>query len=179
MALNISPGRWGKKHLTEEGRFSCRKGGDDPANATQNDDQNWVPPREQEEKIFRREILLGKSKLSPKISEKIGPIGAFLGLIGTDSSAPHSRGDAAEIPSKKPFWAQLAPFGQSLRLLSPRLDFPNSGSIHPYGRYGNAGARKNHIYHSDSLACQGQRIEKRAAMVEGDTFISQVFVITG
>ena len=36
----------------------------------------------------------------------------------------------------------------------------NSGSIHPYGRYGNAVQSyyyklANHIYHSDSLACQG------------------------
>ena len=34
-------------------------------------------------------------------------------------------GEAAEIPSKGPFWAQLAPFGLSPGLLSPRLDFPN------------------------------------------------------
>ena len=94
---------------------------------------------------------VGKSKrgltnggLSPKFSEKIGqnsfrenrafsgligafsaPTGAFSGLIGTDSSAPHSRGEAAKIPPKGPFWAQLAPFGLSPRLLSPRLDFPN------------------------------------------------------
>ena len=54
-----------------------------------------------------------------------GPIGAFSGLIGTDSSAPHSRGEAAEIPPKGPFWAQLAPFGLSPRLLSPRSDFPD------------------------------------------------------
>ena len=49
---------------------------------------------------------------------------AYRGLFGADrtgSSAPHSRGEAAEIPPKGPFWAQLAPFG-----LSPRLDFPNS-----------------------------------------------------
>ena len=93
-------------------------------------------------------IFLGKSKrgltkggLSPKFSEKIGQksfqenrafsglIGAFSGpigaFLGTDSSAPHSRGEAAEIPPKQPFWAQLAPFGLSPRLLSPRLDFPN------------------------------------------------------
>ena len=82
--------------------------------------------------------------LSPKFSEKVGqksfrenrafsglietfsgPIGAFLGLIGTDSSAHHSRGEAAEISPKGPFWAQLAPCGLSPRLLSPRLDFPN------------------------------------------------------
>ena len=81
--------------------------------------------------------------LSPKFLEKIGqksfrenrafsgligafsgPIGAFSGLIGTDSSAPHSRGEAAKVPPKGPFWAQLAPFGLSPRLLSPRLDFP-------------------------------------------------------
>ena len=32
----------------------------------------------------------------------------------------------------------------------------NPDSIHPYGRYANAvETRKNHIYHSDSLACQG------------------------
>ena len=55
-----------------------------------------------------------------------GPIGAFSGPIGTDSSAPHSRGEAEEIGPKGPFWAQLAPFGLSPRLLSPRLDFPNS-----------------------------------------------------
>ena len=99
---------------------------------------------------FRRSQELGKSKrgltnggLSPKFSEKIGQksfrenralsgligtfsgaIGAFSGLIGTDSSAPHSRGEAAEIPPKGPFWAQLAPFGLSPRLLSPPLDFP-------------------------------------------------------
>ena len=78
----------------------------------------------------------GKSKggltnggLSPKFSEKIGqksfrenrafsgligafsgPIGAFSGLIGTDSSAPHSRGEAAEIPPK-------GLFGPNWRLL--------------------------------------------------------------
>ena len=94
---------------------------------------------------------LGKSKrgltnggLSPKCSEKIGqksfrenrafsgpigafsgPIGAFSGLIGTDSSAPHSRGEPAEIPPKGPFFAQLAPFGLRPPLLSPPLDFPN------------------------------------------------------
>ena len=86
--------------------------------------------------------------LSPKFLEKIGekyfrenrafsgligafsgPIGAFSGLIGTDSSAPHSRGEAAKVPPKGPFWAQLAPFGLSPRLLSPRLDFPNH-SLH-------------------------------------------------
>ena len=68
----------------------------------------------------------GKSKrgltnggLSPKFSEKIGqksfrenrafsgligafsgPIGAFSGLIGTDSSAPHSRGEAAKVEKR-------------------------------------------------------------------------------
>ena len=65
--------------------------------------------------------------LSPKFSETIGRtsfrenralsglIGAFsgatrafLGGIGTDSSAAHSRREAAEIPPKGPFWAQLA-----------------------------------------------------------------------
>ena len=54
-----------------------------------------------------------------------GPIGAFSGLIGTDSSAPHSRGEPAEIPPKGAFWAQLVPFGLSPRLLSPPLDFPS------------------------------------------------------
>ena len=105
-----------------------------------------------ERKIFSPRMapkLLGKSKrgltnggLSPKFSEKIGqksfqenrafsglvgafsgPTGAFLGLIGTDSSAPHRCGEAAELPLKGPFWAQLAPFGLSPRLLSPRFDF--------------------------------------------------------
>ena len=97
----------------------------------------------------------GKSKrgltnggLSPKFLEKIGqksfrenrafsgligafsgPIGAFSGLIGTDYSAPHSRGEAAKVPPKGPFWAQLAPFGLSPRLLSLRLDFPNKNFI--------------------------------------------------
>ena len=47
----------------------------------------------------------------------------LLGLIGADASSPHSHGQAAEIPPKGPFWAQLAPFGLSPRLLSPRLDF--------------------------------------------------------
>ena len=117
--------------------------------------------------LYFWEIQTGAHKrgLSPKFSEKIGqksfrenrafsgligafsgPIGAFSGLIGTDSSAHHSRGEAAEIPPKGPFWAQLAPFGLSPRLaeippkgpfwaqlapfglsprlLSPRLDFP-------------------------------------------------------
>ena len=95
---------------------------------------------------------LGKSKggltkggLSPKFSEKIGgksslrnrafsrqigtfsgPIGAFSGPIGTNSSAPHSHGGRAEIAPKRPFLAQLAPFGPSPPLLSPPLDFPET-----------------------------------------------------
>ena len=31
----------------------------------------------------------------------------------------------------------------------------NSGSIRPYGRHGSAVNWENHIYHSNSLACQG------------------------
>ena len=31
----------------------------------------------------------------------------------------------------------------------------NPGSILPHGRYGNAVKQESHIYHSDSLACQG------------------------
>ena len=31
----------------------------------------------------------------------------------------------------------------------------SSGSIHPYGRYGMPEKVANHIYHSNSLACQG------------------------
>ena len=98
--------------------------------------------------------LLEKSKggltnggLSPKFSEKIGGeilsglfgadwvlFGAFSGPIGNDSSAPHSQGGRVEIAPKGPFLAQLAPFGPSPRLLSPRLDFPELSS-------GGGGAR--------------------------------------
>ena len=100
--------------------------------------------------MYRDFRILGKSKReltnggsSPKVSEKIGgksflenrafsgligafpgPIGAFSGPIGTNSSAPHSCGGTAEIPPKRLFLAQLAPFGPSPPLLSPRLDFP-------------------------------------------------------
>ena len=57
----------------------------------------------------------------------------------------------------------------------------NCGSIHPYGRYEHAVKKlgKPYLYHGDSLACQGQRIEKRAATVEVDTLISpDVQVVT-
>ena len=97
---------------------------------------------------WRQTEKLGKSKrgltnegLSPKLSEKSGeiapgksgfsglirafpvPLGAFSVPIGTNSSAPHGHGGRAEITPKAPSLAQLAPFGPSPRLLSPRLDF--------------------------------------------------------
>ena len=56
----------------------------------------------------------------------VGPTGAFSGLIETNSSAPHSRGETAEIPLKGPFLDRLAYLGPSPRLLSPRLDFCTS-----------------------------------------------------
>ena len=80
--------------------------------------------------------------LSPKFSEKIGRKNpfqenrAFSGLIGaffqalfgadgeSDSSAPHSRGEAAAIPPKGPFGAQLAPFGLSPPFAKPPYGFP-------------------------------------------------------
>ena len=76
------------------------------------------------------EKIGGKSFLenwafSGQIGPFSGPIGAFLQPIGTNSSAPHSYGGRAEIAPKGPFLAQLAPFGPSPRLLSPRLDFPD------------------------------------------------------
>ena len=103
--------------------------------------------------IFRAQKL-GKSKrgltnggLSPKFSEKIGGksflenrafsgqngaisglVGAFSGPIGTNSSAPHSHGARAEIATKGPFLARLAPFGLSPPLLSPRLDVPEKNN---------------------------------------------------
>ena len=103
--------------------------------------------------VISARTVLGKSKrglanggLSPKFSEKIGqksfrenraplgligafsvPIGAFLGLSGTDSSTPHwsqPRGGSRNSPERAFFWAQVAPFGLSPRLLSPPFGFP-------------------------------------------------------
>ena len=64
------------------------------------------------EKIGQKSFRENRTFSSP-IGAFSGPIGAFSGLIGTDSSAPHSRGEPAEIPPKGAFWAQLAPFGLS------------------------------------------------------------------
>ena len=50
----------------------------------------------------RTTILCGISELIGAFS---GPVGAFLGLIGTNSSAPHSRGETAEVSLKRPFLA--------------------------------------------------------------------------
>ena len=58
-----------------------------------------------------------------------------MGLIGTDSSTPHSGGEAARTPPKGPFWVQLAPFGISPRFLSPPLDFPNFFFVKLFGRF--------------------------------------------
>ena len=77
--------------------------------------------------IFRE----NRAKILPGKSGLFGPdwslSRAYRGLFGADwdrflrTSQPRG---AAEIPPKGPFWAQLAPFGLSPRLLSPRLDFP-------------------------------------------------------
>ena len=88
--------------------------------------------------MVKRELTNGGK--SPKFSEKIGgksfleKLGLFRadwGLsrayrrpIRTDSSAPHSHKERAEIAPKALFLAPLAPFGPSPRLQSPRLDFP-------------------------------------------------------
>ena len=79
--------------------------------------------------IFRE----NRAKILPGKSGLFGPdwslFRAYRRLFGADwdrflrTSQPRG---AAEIPPKGPFWAQLAPFGLSPRLLSPRLDFPNT-----------------------------------------------------
>ena len=55
---------------------------------------------------------------------------AYRGLFGADRDqflrTPQPRGGRAEIAPKRPFLAQLAPFGPSPPLLSPPLDFPDS-----------------------------------------------------
>ena len=94
-------------------------------------------------------VYLGKSKggahkrgLEPQTFKKIGQlpktlpgnrafsgqIGAFsgpIGLFGADRDRFLCTAQPAEIAPKGPFLAQLAPFGLSPRLLSPRLDFPD------------------------------------------------------
>ena len=67
-----------------------------------------------------------RSEYSPSllIGAFSGPTRVFLGLIGTNSSAPHSRGKTAEIPPKGPFLARLAPFGAKPPFAQPCLDFP-------------------------------------------------------
>ena len=85
--------------------------------------------------IFREnrgEILPRKSGLFGAIGAISGLAGAFSGPIGTNSSAPHSHGGRAEVASKGPFLARLAPFGLSPPLLSPRLDFPDKGPAPGY-----------------------------------------------
>ena len=78
--------------------------------------------------IFREnrvKILPGKTGL---FGANWGLFRAYRGLFGADwdqlprTAEPWGR---AEIPPKGPFWARLAPFGPSPRLLSPRLDFPD------------------------------------------------------
>ena len=63
---------------------------------------------------------------SCKIGPFQGKLGPFQGLSAPfRGPAPHNHGERAEIAPKGPFLPQLAPFGPSPRLLSPRLDFPN------------------------------------------------------
>ena len=54
---------------------------------------------------------------------------AYRRLVGADRDqslrTPQPQGEEQKLPRKGPFWPQLAPFGPSPRLLSPRLDFPD------------------------------------------------------
>ena len=55
--------------------------------------------------------------------------------------------------------------------------YPNSGSIHPYGRYGNAGKTSKTISTIAILWPVKAILEKRAATVEVDTLISPVLPV--
>ena len=46
-----------------------------------------------------------------------------MGLIGTESSAPHSRREAAEIPSQGPFLGPISAFWAKPPFTKARLDF--------------------------------------------------------
>ena len=76
------------------------------------------------EKIGQKSFRENRA-LSGLIGAFSGPIGAFSGLIGTDSSAPHSRGEAAER-------AFLGPIGASWAkplFAKPPFGFPQTYDV--------------------------------------------------
>ena len=84
------------------------------------------PPLIKYSEKIRQQSFLENRDLSGLTGALSGPIGVFLGLIGTklNSSTSHSCGETAAIAPKGPFLSRLGPFGPSPRLTSPRLDFP-------------------------------------------------------
>ena len=79
-----------------------------------------------------------------------GPFWAYQGLFGADwdqflrTSQP--LGDGRNSPERAFLWAQLAPFGQSPRLLSPPFGFPREKSKNTYHSF-----RNHYIFNSKTF----------------------------
>ena len=74
-------------------------------------------------RVYGGGSALENRAFSAQIRAFLQPIWAFSGLIGTNSSAPHSHGVRAEIATKGPFLAQICAFRAKPLFAKPPLDF--------------------------------------------------------